>query len=156
LSLENPPFQANHVVKSEVWVVDDLFKPETCTQLISKVSSLGFEEAPLTTGIGYGVMDKSVRNCTRVMIDDIPSAEFLYKKLKPLVPLCIEGAYFDSVNERFRFLKYLPDQYFKEHCDGRYPKNKWCVSMVTIHIYLNTVEEGGDTVFFSDDSQLNW
>ena len=101
-------------------------------------------------------MDKSVRSCTRVMIDDPESAKFLYEKLKPLVPLCYEGAYFDSMNERFRFLKYDEKEYFKEHCDGRYPKNDYCVSMATIHLYLNTVEKGGDTIFFDYSDKFNW
>lgn len=71
-----------------------------------------------------------------------------------MTPLCSEGALYDSLNERFRFLKYDASQFFKEHCDGRYPKNDLCVSMVTIHLYLNDVEEGGETIFFDDE--LSW
>jgi hypothetical protein len=51
-------------------------------------------------------MNKSVRDCTRVMIDDFVSANLLYEKLKPVVALCYEGAIFTHINERFRFLKY--------------------------------------------------
>lgn len=51
-------------------------------------------------------MDKDFRDCTRVMIDDVQSAEFLYETLKPVVALCYEGAIFTKVNERFRFLRY--------------------------------------------------
>ena len=40
------------------------------------------------------------------MIDDFKLADFLYKKLKKVVPLCYEGALFDSLNEHFLFLKY--------------------------------------------------
>jgi hypothetical protein len=53
-------------------------------------------------------MDKETRDCTRVMVDDIESAELLYRRLKPLVALCYGGAIFSGVNERFRFLKYGP------------------------------------------------
>lgn len=59
-----------------------------------------------------GVMDKSVRDCTRVMIDDFEAAKLFFELLKPVAPLCYEGALFDSVNERFRFLKYTPGFYF--------------------------------------------
>jgi hypothetical protein len=39
---------------------------------------LGFEDALLTTGVGKGVMNKEVRDCKRVMVDDFNVADLLF------------------------------------------------------------------------------
>ena len=56
---------------------------------------IGFKDAPITMGIGVGIMNKSVRDCTRVMIDDKEAAAFLTKFLMNCIPLCYEGMYIE-------------------------------------------------------------
>jgi hypothetical protein len=54
------------------------------------------------------------------------------------------------LNERLRFLKYKPGEYFKPHNDGIYVREDGSqLSYVTVHLYLNTVEDnsGGETTF---------
>ncbi|CAE6441734.1 unnamed protein product [Rhizoctonia solani] len=54
-------------------------------------------------------------------------------------------------NERLRFLKYSPGQFFRKHCDGNYhnPESNH-ISYYTLQLYLNTVppEQGGSTRFW--------
>ncbi|KRX10730.1 hypothetical protein PPERSA_00500 [Pseudocohnilembus persalinus] len=134
----------------EILYIDNYFSDQLCDQLVEQVNKLGFIDAPLTVGIGKGVMDKSVRDCQRVMVDDFQVAELLYKQFLNYAPLCCEGAYMWGVNERFRYLYYNQNGIFKAHYDGRYPSNIREFSMFTVHFYLNTVEKGGGTSFYSD------
>lgn len=52
------------------------------------------------------------------MIDDIPVANLLLPIFRKIAPLCSDGAYLNSVNERFRYLKYFPEGKFAVHMDG--------------------------------------
>lgn len=88
------------------------------------------------------------------MIDDFGTAEFVFKAIRPLIPLTCRGALVQGVNERLRFLKYNPGGNFKPHIDGCFPRNKFEESMVTLQIYLNDVKEGGATRFFHDDKKI--
>ena len=65
-----------------------------------------------------------------------------------------ETAVVSRLNERMRFLKYGPGEYFKQHCDGQYrtPDGEE-YSLFTLHLYLNEKDEGnelwgGATSFF--------
>ncbi len=43
-----------------------------------------------------------------------------------------------SLNERLRFLKYHPGDYFRPHCDGAYARPDGSeMSFITIQLYLN-------------------
>ncbi len=101
-----------------------------------------------------GILDTSYRDSLRVMIDDFGTAEFMFKALRPLIPLTCGGALAKGINERLRFLKYNPGGNFKPHIDGCFPRNKYEESMVTLQIYLNEVKEGGATRFFHHDSSI--
>ena len=56
-----------------------------------------------------------------------------------------------GLNERLRFLKYSPGQYFKPHFDGSYRRPDGSEqSFVTVQLYLNQGMTGGDTTFLSN------
>jgi hypothetical protein len=60
---------------------------------------MGYEDALLNIGgIGKGVLDKSVRDHKRIMIDDFETANILYNGLRKYLPLCQEGAVYSSIN----------------------------------------------------------
>ena len=65
-----------------------------------------------------------------------------------------ETAVVTRLNERMRFLRYGPGEYFKEHCDGQYRTPDGSeFSLYTLHLYLNERDagnelKGGATVFF--------
>lgn len=73
---------------------------------------------------------------------------------------------FHRVNERLRFLKYGPGQFFRPHCDGPYGENRDDGRIIrthfTVHLYLNDSKaeagdeadlEGGATSFLSTDEK---
>ncbi|KAI1270521.1 oxidoreductase domain-containing protein [Xylariaceae sp. FL1019] len=71
---------------------------------------------------------------------------------------------FVRVNNRMRFLKYVPGDFFKPHCDGPYgedtPDGGYIQTYMTVHLYLNDSQQeagpnvdliGGATSFLSRD-----
>jgi Rps23 Pro-64 3,4-dihydroxylase Tpa1-like proline 4-hydroxylase len=63
-----------------------------------------------------------------------------------------------ELNERFRFLRYDPGEYFAPHMDGRYdrPSNHprdGDFSLITFQLYLNDGFVGGTTRFFHSNTQ---
>ncbi|KAG8728794.1 hypothetical protein FRC12_021482 [Ceratobasidium sp. 428] len=117
-------------------------------------------------------MNTNYRNSGRIIIDTPVMAEEILDKLRPYLkdieyldksPLHTQHAvdikYSQDppaqllrLNERLRFLQYVPGQYFKKHCDGCYytPDGKH-VSYYTLQLYLNGSSEelqGGATRFW--------
>ena len=52
-----------------------------------------------------------------------------------------------GLNERLRFYRYEPGQYFDWHSDGRFWRSQEEESHFTFMIYLNDDYEGGETTF---------
>jgi len=63
------------------------------------------------------------------------------------------------LNERLRFLKYVPGNFFKRHCDAllRHPTNRRLASYYTLQIYLtgtpNTLMGGSTRIFHPKDAR---
>jgi 2OG-Fe(II) oxygenase superfamily len=87
------------------------------------------------------------------MIDDEVTAAKIFNRIKEFIPVEWLGSPVWGLNERLRFLKYHPGEYFKPHNDGIFVRddNTQC-SYVTIHLYLNDVEPGagGETTFTTE------
>lgn len=62
------------ICQGEVWALEKFLDGNTCKALIEVTEKVGFEDALITTGINTGVLDKSIRDSTRVMIDCKASA----------------------------------------------------------------------------------
>jgi len=75
---------------------------------------------------------------------------------KNYIPQTWKSHHVVGLNERMRFLKYSPGEYFKPHLDGSYetPDGKER-SFITIQLYLNEGFEGGNTTFMSDGTSNN-
>ena len=126
------------------------FSADECEDYIRLGEGTGFEEAPITTARGM-IMMKDVRNNDRVMFDDPPRAEALYRRLvghlgprfqKKWTPV--------GLNERLRLYRYDVGQQFDWHHDGYFERPTGERSFFTFMIYLNDDFEGGATSF-SDD-----
>ncbi|KAJ3054912.1 hypothetical protein HK097_000377 [Rhizophlyctis rosea] len=60
------------------------------------------------------------------------------------------------LNERLRFLRYGPGQYFKKHCDGAYTTpNNTQTSFITLHMYLTGPTPESPPTFPSHNSLAN-
>lgn len=146
------------------YVLHGLFTEQECRDVIAFSDALGFDEALLNIGGGRQVRDESVRSNLRLMVDDPELADIIHGRLAPHLPTRWEafGRPWRSaghLNERLRILRYTPGQRFKPHYDGCYVRDRMgCAlrgkegdtSMITIQLYLNTVEGGGETNFLAE------
>ena len=128
------------------FTLDDILTPEECRALIARAEVVGFESAPITTRMGF-VHAPEVRNNTRVMIDDPDLAGRLWARLRDHVP-AEDGVWRAlGLNERLRFYRYHPGQYFEWHHDGAFRRSRDERSLRTVMVYLNGGFSGGTTDF---------
>merc|ERR1711994_340843 len=82
--------------------------------------------------------------------------DLIWERIKNYIPQTWKSHPVVGLNERMRFLKYSPGEYFKPHLDGSYerPDGKE-ISFITIQLYLNEGFEGGNTTFMSDGTSKN-
>ncbi len=131
---------------TRLFVIRSFLTPEECAALIARSEALGYGDAPITTAAGF-VMRKDIRNNERVIVDDVALGMGLFEKAKPLLP----ATWFDweivGLNERFRFYRYDPGQYFARHTDGYFERENGERSHLTFMVYLNEDFAGGETNF---------
>ena len=105
--------------------------------------------------MGRQVQVNDLRKSGRCIIDSCELADELWRRVQPHVPIVapgVRGAWRAvGLNERLRFLKYEPGDYFGPHQDGCYQHEdgprKGERSFVTVMLYLNEPAEGGGTRF---------
>ncbi|KAA8902937.1 hypothetical protein FN846DRAFT_780359 [Sphaerosporella brunnea] len=148
--------------------------PQECRSLLAFAGSHGEWEQALLSAYGGQKLDTSIRNSGRIMVDSRAVADQLFERVRPFLEA--EGLHVirtrgagawesmrshwlgstpfaaTRLNERLRFLRYGPGQYFKPHCDGSYiaPETNER-SLLTFHAYLGENgpgNEGGATSFF--------
>ncbi len=129
-----------------IYVIDDFLSQEECADQIRRTEAVGYEEATITTVSGF-VIDKERRNNSRLMIDDLAYARFLWERLLPFAPSPVPRWEPVGLNERFRYYRYDPGERFKRHSDGHYRRDNGEVSRFTFMVYLNDGFEGGETIF---------
>jgi len=158
----------------------NVLTPEECKQLLAAAAASsdkgsGWERATINS-YGKLVLDESVRSCDRIIWDNQEVISRVWKRCEALFlpdiqvingnnPLHIGwGARrgvnlrFTRPNERMRYLRYGPGEYFAPHMDGVYQTpDKKEQSFFTMHLYLNDDEhqegdmrlKGGATSFLS-------
>ncbi|KII91647.1 hypothetical protein PLICRDRAFT_173464 [Plicaturopsis crispa FD-325 SS-3] len=140
-----------------------------------------WKPAMVNAGPGREVLITEYRNSDRIIWDDVTLTQRLWARCLQAEGIeaalgTIEGDSavqekwaarfghkwrFTKLNERMRFLKYGPGQYFREHTDGAYQDPVTHErSFYTLHLYLNDSAQtcatdkslvGGATTFYSDD-----
>jgi hypothetical protein len=131
-----------------IFTVDNVLSKEECDTLIMLTENEGYKSAPITTRKGF-VHKPEVRNNGRVIDDNPRRAEWLFDRIKEFLPEKIWNYKLLGLNERFRFYKYVPGQYFKWHFDGAFERSPIETSQLTVLIYLNDTD-GGETQFADD------
>lgn len=136
--------------QSIAFVLENVFSAEECQALIAQAEASNFAPVPVSYG-GQEVVNKNLRSGQRVIIDSEEFTSQLWTRISPLIPVKVKGAQVVGLNERLRFLKYFPGQFFVPHTDGNYvrPDNKLETSLLTIQMYLNQEFDGGETTFLS-------
>jgi predicted 2-oxoglutarate/Fe(II)-dependent dioxygenase YbiX len=129
-----------------IFLLHDFLSPDECRRYIADSEGLGYDDAPISTSAGF-VMRKDVRNNERVMTDDVALAATLFERARPhLVPAWFRWE-LAGLNERFRFYRYDPGQYFAPHADGYFERHWAERSQFTLMVYLNDDFKGGETCF---------
>lgn len=135
-----------------VFTIPDVLGGGDCKVLIDMLEGQGFDEAPITT-IAGPVMNKNVRNNTRVMFDHVDLAARIYARIEHAIPT-VCGTKPCGANERFRAYRYEPNQRFAPHLDGCFARNAHERSELTLMIYLNEGFGGGGTRFLDYDIEV--
>ena len=129
-----------------IFIVPDFFTPEECRQYVSRSEAAGYESATIQTRKGP-VLDITTRNNERLIVDNADLARELWLRLRGRIPLFLAGRQAIGINERFRFYRYDPGQYFAPHTDGSFRRENGEESRLTLLVYLNDDFEGGETAF---------
>lgn len=129
-----------------LFTVADILSADECASFIRLIESKGPEAAPITTAYGF-LMSPDIRNNTRVMIDDPARAGWLWDRVAAFIPPRIGPWRAVGLNERFRYYRYDPGQYFRWHGDGAFVRSQHERSLLTAMVYLNDEFEGGSTDF---------
>ena len=133
-------------INEGIFTIPDFLTSKECLRLISQSENIGFENATITTAEGP-VVDHSVRNNSRVILDDLQLAAELWIKLREVLPTFLDGRQAIGLNERFRFYRYESTQRFAGHIDGRFRRENGEESRLTFMVYLNDGFTGGETAF---------
>jgi len=136
-----------------LYVIHDFFSAEECERSIGISEGLGYVDAPLSTPLGF-VMDKEVRNNTRVMVEDPALAGRLFGRARPFLPSRVDFWQVHGLNERFRYYRYDVGQRFRLHYDGSFWRNAEEESQLTFMVYLNEEFTGGTTDFYYENFRL--
>ena len=150
-------------------VVHNLLSSEECANLIRRAEDEGFDHAMIQDANGEQILRKDIRSCGRCIIDDPALADAIFQRIMNAVrgtaiekkimhapwmttgeeePLRAVG-----LNERLRFLRYEPGNFFAPHQDIRYVRGpEWGekageTSHITSQLYLNDKFKGGTTRF---------
>jgi hypothetical protein len=130
----------------------NVFSPEECNNLIHVAEQTGFTKASLFTDYAGQEHFSDIRKSQRCIVDSPTFASAILERIKEYVPLEFNGKPLVGINERMRFLKYLPGDEFKPHVDGKYTTSGGAISQITILIYLNKEYKGGYTCFHDGET----
>jgi len=134
----------------DVLKLDGVLSEQECAALVAEAEATGFDDAPITTPMGF-LMVPEVRNNTRVMVDDDARAAWLWERMRSWLPAEHRGARVVGLNERLRYYRYQPGQYFEWHRDGSFRRSFEELSLLTLMVYLSDGFTGGSTEFASVD-----
>jgi len=141
------------------FTIEHVLSDDECEQLIALSERRGYELALVNVGNGVQVAMSDVRRSSRWMVDSESAADSLWRRIERHVPDVVAksrrgkgataGWYASGLNERLRFLKYSPGDYFAPHQDGTF-EAKGQASQMTVMLYLNSAGKGGETKFLND------
>ncbi|HYP97885.1 MAG TPA: 2OG-Fe(II) oxygenase [Polyangiaceae bacterium] len=134
------------ILGDTIFTVSNVLAEAECAEWIRMTEGQGFSSAPITTARGF-LMAPSIRNNTRVIVDDRERATALWQRLSKFVPRTLEDYSVVGLNERFRVYRYDPGQYFRWHGDGPFVRTPREQSLLTLMVYLSDDFVGGSTDF---------
>jgi Rps23 Pro-64 3,4-dihydroxylase Tpa1-like proline 4-hydroxylase len=122
-------------------IVEKCVPDQVCEDLILLGEQNGFK-----TSLFNGVLDNTFRNS---LSSRFTSTDFLSELLVKHCPEEYNGKKFVGLTaHEINILKYNHGNYFKPHTDGVHVDKQGNMSKITVQVYLNDVEEGGETKFY--------
>lgn len=131
--------------------IENFFTPAECAVLIKHMKDLGLERSTVVGGVkesGFNREHSPVRTssnnwCMRQCFDD-PVVQAMDERIMRLLDRPSR-----NYSEHFQMLEYKEGQYYKTHHDFIASQRDFGggVRLYTFYIYLNDVEEGGETEF---------
>ncbi|KAI0394326.1 hypothetical protein F5Y17DRAFT_265892 [Xylariaceae sp. FL0594] len=174
-------------------VLDHVLSPSECAQLIQfaeasvmdedKVDGSSWRPALVNMGGGFEVEIPDYRKSGRIIWDNQEIVDRMWARMAALPEIQNELMTLPSpslssqaqspklydfcrVNNRMRFLKYTPGDFFRPHCDasfGMMEEGVYLQTHMTVHLYLNDSQQvvgpggsdliGGATSFLSRDDR---
>jgi len=129
-----------------IFTINNFLSPSECAALIADSEAIGYSEAVIATDDG-DQLRKDVRNNDRILHDNQALANRLFERALPFLPAELDGWHPAGCNERLRFYRYTPGQYFAWHQDGTFRRSATEESFLTFILYLNDDYAGGATEF---------
>lgn len=129
-----------------IFVIHDFLAPHECEDYVALSESGGYEDATITTPMGF-VMRKDIRDNARYILDDTALAAKIWVRAGAFMPRTFRHRTAVGLNERFRFYRYDPGQMFAKHRDGNFERDNGEESQFTFMVYLNDGFAGGETKF---------
>jgi predicted 2-oxoglutarate/Fe(II)-dependent dioxygenase YbiX len=139
---------------NRIFVIRDFLNPEECASFMARSEDAGYESATITTSAGF-VMNKEIRDNSRLILDDALLADTLWQRARPFIPATIDEWQAIGFNDRFRFYRYDSGQKFAPHYDGYFRRGNGERSQLTFMVYLNADFRGGETRFYDENGQLH-
>jgi prolyl 4-hydroxylase len=142
----------NEIGSNQIFTISNFLSQKECEDYITLSENIGYTDAPISTAKGTQIIQE-VRNNTRVIVDDRNLAKKLWQRTRDFMPKPIGRWQAVGLNDRFRFYRYEPGQYFAPHEDGSYHSQNGEESALTFLVFLNDGFEGGETSFYLPRNQ---
>lgn len=138
------------------FILRNVFSKAECEEYIKKTEQMGYEDALVNIGGGRQLAMKDVRNNTRCIWDSFEEADRIWQRIRQHIPETWAKKKVMGLNERLRFLRYDPGEYFAPHMDGTYQRENGERSYITVQLYLNEGFKGGSTTFmdFAEEGRI--
>lgn len=130
----------------DAFTLTNFLSAEECAEQIARSEASGYEASQIDTGRGM-VLDESIRNNERLLVDDEQLAQLLWNRLKDYLPSFLGNWRPSGLNERLRYYRYREGARFAWHRDGAFERLPTERSRMTFMVYLNDAFEGGETDF---------
>eukprot|EP01083_Nonionella_stella_P191498 708736_1 len=141
-----------------VSIIRNTFSEQECKELINFSESIGYKDALVNLGFGHTEIMSEFRNHKKLSIDNIHIANYVFNRIKSVIPNQFDNRTLIDINERLRFLRYSPGDFFGPHYDGMYMRDNGQRSLITIVIYLNDNYSGGEITFLhpTNENKKYW
>ncbi|BFZ04884.1 hypothetical protein BsWGS_07923 [Bradybaena similaris] len=119
---------------------------EECENLIAESERRGYRDEVIRVKTAN---DEKVigRQSKRCIIDCEEHTHEIWTRIQEFVPLVYRNRQILGLNERLRFLRYDPGDFFVPHHDGIFLRKTGERSVMSLQLYLNEGFQGGATTF---------